>query len=38
MSELKLLKYDSTGPYVQMLQLALYRSGFYHEMPDGMFE
>ncbi len=37
MSELKLLKYGSSGPYVQMLQLALYRSGYYHELPDGIF-
>ncbi len=37
MTDMMLLRYGDKGPMVELLQLALYRGGYYHELPDGMF-
>ncbi|MBQ8828046.1 MAG: peptidoglycan-binding protein [Clostridia bacterium] len=34
---MEILRYGSTGPYVEMLQLALLRSGYLNSQPDGIF-
>ena len=37
MRDIVLLRYGSKGPSVELLQLALYRAGYCHDSPDGVF-
>jgi g-D-glutamyl-meso-diaminopimelate peptidase len=37
MSELNTVRLGSQGPFVELLQLALYRAGFLNTAPDGIF-